>query len=342
MSKETRKDELPELPELPDDSLPELPELPDESLPELPLEPAAEEVELEPLPEPEPEPAPEPAPAPAPVAEAKPAAPVEPAAPAPEAAAAPVSMQDAPLREIKGTAPEHLRTAALIVLVGCLLPWLSLEITGPMTWAGAKVLILAGIWLLWQSVELRAGGKVPGLVSSLGGMVLGKKPEEVDPAVAARRAKNRKGPAKLETPFPTALHILGFVLAIVGIIFPLIDPGASKGSWKAMAELGMLAWAGGTWVHIYAYERWGSFNPLFPLMFIGMLFSGGLNAVGFFTGAQGAHVVGLIGGLIVAAGGGLAAYTIIEAMMEAKKEGEAKKAVENDRRKAARDARKSK
>ncbi|MDF1800359.1 MAG: hypothetical protein P1V81_14370 [Planctomycetota bacterium] len=331
MSKENRKDELPELPELPDDSLPELPELPDEPLPELPPEPIAEEVK--PVPPPEPVPAPEPA------AE-EPA--TEPVAFAPEQAAASVSMEDAPLRELKGTAPEHLRTAALIVLVGCLLPWLSLEITGPMTWAGAKLLILAGIWLLWQSVELRAGGKVPGIVTTLGGIVLGKKPEEVDPAVAARRAKNRKGPAKLEVPFPTGLHVLGFLLAIVGIIFPMIDPGASKGSWKAMAELGMLAWAGGTWVHIYAYERWGSFNPLFPLMFIGMLFSGGLNAVGFFTGAAGTHLVGLIGGLTVAAGGGLAAYTIIEAMMEAKKEGEAKKAIENDRRKAARDARKSK
>ncbi|MCP4738582.1 MAG: RDD family protein, partial [Bosea sp.] len=255
-------------------------------------------------------------------------------------------------------AEKHLRLASMIVAGGCLIPWMSYGahkivnaagnedvvvewLVGPTSWVGAKLVILAGIWLLYQSVELRSGGKVPGFIATLGGIVLGKKPEPVDPKVAARRAANRKGPAKLEVPFPTALHIVGFLLAVLGIAIPLIDPAGTNAWYKGMGELGMLAWAGGTFVHIHAYERWGSFNPLFPLMFIGMLFAGGLNVVGAF-GGESPNILGLAGGAIVAIGGGLAAYTIVEAMMQAKKEGDAKKAAENERRKAARDSRKSK
>jgi flavin-dependent dehydrogenase len=75
-------------------------------------------------------------------------------------------------------------------------------------------------------------------------------------------------------------------------------------------------------------------------MFIGMLLSGGLTVAGFLGGAAGTTPVSLIGGIIVAIGGGMAAYTIVEAMIEAKKEGDAKKGAENDRRKAARATRK--
>ena len=248
-------------------------------------------------------------------------------------------------------AETHLRTAAMVVFAGCLLPWLSLELSGPVTWGLGKVLILAGVWLLWQSVELRAGGKVSDFVTKLGTKSIGKAPEAVDPKVAARRAKNRKGPAKLEIPFPTPLHLLGFGLTILGVLMPLLDPTGilmpEKGSGElsnvsSLAELGMLAWAAGTWVHLYAYERWGQFNPIFPLMFIGMLFSGGLTVVGYFGGAEGTTILSLLGGAVVAIGGGIAAYTIVEAMVEAKKEGDAKKAVENERRKSARSTRKSK
>ena len=254
-----------------------------------------------------------------------------------------------PLREMNG-APLHLRNAAIVVLGGCMLPWLSLSPSGPVSWAGGKLLVLVGIWMLWQSVELRAGGKVAGFVRNLGSKAIGKKPEAVDPKVAARRAKNRKGPAKLEVPFPTPLHLLGIAIVLLGVFMPLLDPtgalfpaegdSARPSNASSIAELGMLAWAAGTWVHLYAYERWGAFNPIIPLMFIGMLLSGGLTVAGFLGGAAGTTPVSLIGGLIVAIGGGMAAYTIVEAMIEAKKEGDAKKSAENDRRKAARATRK--
>ncbi|MFT4710007.1 MAG: hypothetical protein ACI8Q9_001134 [Planctomycetota bacterium] len=373
------KDELPELPSEVD-SLPELPtEASFEELPELPeMEPRKfkavelEPIELEPLPEPEPEPvakavAPKPKPvtkAKAAVPEPKPEAPKEEApieeAPSEEAPVEPVAAaaprpelapgEKPPLREMHG-AEAHLRTAALVVFGGSLLPWLSLELSGPVTWGLGKLIVLAGIWLLWQSVELRAGGKVPGFVTSLGSKAIGKAPAPVDPKVAARRASNRKGPAKLEIPFPTPLHLLGIALAVLGVFMPLLDPtgvlmpeegSTQRSNVSSLAELGMLAWAAGTWVHLYAYERWGQFNPIFPLMFIGMLFSGGLTVVGYFGGAEGTTVLSLLGGAVVAIGGGIAAYTIVEAMAEAKKEGDAKKVAENERRQSARSSRKSK
>lgn len=247
-----------------------------------------------------------------------------------------------PLREMLG-APKHLQTAAVIALIGGLLPWQSMHVSGPMTWALGKVLILAGVWMLWQSVDLRNGAKVSGFIASLGAIVLGKKPD-TDPKVAARKAARSKGPTKLEVPFPSALHLIGLLIVVVGCMMPLFDGQHTPGfepKLKTFAELGMLAWAAGTWVHIYAYERWGQFNPIFPLIFIGMLVAGFATAIQAVTGGNGIEPVGLLGGLTVGIGGGMAAYTIVEAMMDAKREGDAKKVVENERRKAARDARKS-
>lgn len=112
---------------------------------------------------------------------------------------------------------------------------------------------------------------------------------------------------------------------------------------KTMAELGMLAWAAYTWVHIYAYERWGHFNPIFPMMFLAMLFGGAVQgsfALGMEEGGL-PKIAGIAGGGLLAVGGGIAAYTIVEAMLAAKKEGDAKKAVVLEARKTARAARKS-
>ena len=100
----------------------------------------------------------------------------------------------------------------------------------------------------------------------------------------------------------------------------------------------MLGWAAFTWVHIAGYERWGHFNPLFPLMFLGMLFAGAAAVIGALaseaTGA--AKLMGVLGGATVACGGGLAAYTIAEAMMQAKRDGDRKKAEALEARKASR------
>ena len=95
--------------------------------------------------------------------------------------------------------------------------------------------------------------------------------------------------------------------------------------------------------HIAAYERWGHFNPLFPLMFLGMLFSGIAGAVAG-LGAEDTvlKLTSLLGGALVAGGGGLAAYTIVEAMMHAKREGDRKKMEAAEARKAARKAKRGK
>jgi len=360
----TPKDELPELP---DDALPELPDLP-----ELPEEPKAKDTPLAELPdmpaEPEPvkaeEPAPVAPPEPAPVAEA-PAAPAEPApepaapvptpspaapkAKAPKAeptsAPAPVAMEapdPSTKRDLEG-APMHLQKAALIAIVGGLLPWHSFGNAGPVTWAAGKLLLLFGGWLLWKSVDFRSKVAVPGFVASLGKIELVKK-KAVDPKVAARRASRQTGPTKLEVPFPTALHVVGLALLVLACFAPLFDPSHSergKAVLKSVAELGMLAWAVGTWVHIYAFERWAAFNPIYPMIFIGLLVAGFQRAIESVTHPDGLQPIGLLGGLAVGIAGGMAAYTIVESMMQAKREGDAKKQLEIERRKAARGTRKS-
>ena len=227
----------------------------------------------------------------------------------------------------------------MIALVGGLIPWQTLDYGGPMSWAVGKLVLLAGAWLLWKSVDLRSGAAVPGFVASLGKIELIKS-KEVDPKAAARRAARQTGPTKLDVPFPTALHIAGLALLVLGCFFPTIDPAHDpkfEFQLKSVAELGMLAWAAGTWIHIYAYERWASFSPIYPMIFIGLLVAGLQKAVASVTADTGLDYIGFAGGLIVGIGGGMAAYTIVESMMEAKREGDQKKALEIERRKSARE-----
>lgn len=143
----------------------------------------------------------------------------------------------------------------------------------------------------------------------------------------------------LEHPFPTGLHALAAVLALVALWVAARDPRQGLANTSSgIPEVAMLGWAAFTWVHIAGYERWGHFNPLFPLMFLGMLFAGAAAVIGGLTSdAAGlTKLLGILGGAAVAGGGGLAAYTIAEAMMQAKKEGDAKKAQALEARKAAR------
>lgn len=379
---ELPEDALPELPDLPE--LPELPDLPEEThkakvlpeetaekisvlpdmndIPELPEEKAetvpdpkepapvtppapSKPTQPEPAPARPEEPAPTPAqPEPAPVAPPTPPKPDStPTAAAPAAAAAAMAMPDpGTKRELDGP-PQHLQKAALIAIVGGLLPWQSWGYGGPMTWAVGKLVVLLGAFLLWKSVDLRSGLKVPGFIAALGKIELVKK-KELDPKAAARKAARQTGPAKLEVPFPTVLHVVGLLLLVAGCFTPLFDgafnalnadiQGAQR--FKSLAEIGMLAWAAGTWIHIYAYERWGSFNPIYPFIFIGLLVAGLQRTIEAVTDERGMQFMGVLGGLAVGIAGGMAAYTIVESMMQAKREGDAKKAAEIERRKAAR------
>jgi len=269
---------------------------------------------------------------------AAPAAVVEPkesAAQAPEkatiepaAAAAAVSPELAGERKPDLT-PLHLRKAAWIVLLGSLLPWMGSG-AGWVTFIAAKLTICLGAWVLFQTVRHGAKEKVPGLIAKLAA-VNWAKPDS--------GKRNKPMSEVLLGTIPSLGHVIGLVALLGGVAVTVFDPAYSKdGSLlKGLAEVGMLAWAASTMVHIFAYTHGGKFNPIFPLMFIGMVFAGLLSLIGaFFVTNTLLLVSGVLGSLTVASGGVFACYTMFEAMKQAKVEGEAKKAAAREARKQAR------
>jgi hypothetical protein len=266
--------------------------------------------------------------------------PAEPVRPAPAGLA---PGQRPPLR-VLDPAPLHLRRAALIVVAGSLLPWMpgKFEQAGRLWWLAtllAKGLVLTAAWVWLQQVLHNFGPSLAGLLGRLAALVLAPKRKEEPEDERKRRAKPRQsGPASLEHPFPTGLHALSFVLMAAGLVLAFGDPRRGLIGSSGLPEVAMLGWAAFTYVNIASYERWGSFNPLFPLLFLGMLFGGVAAVIGVFTGDAGGpqKIMGLLGGGAVASGGALAVFTIVEAMMQAKKEGDRKKAEALEARKAAR------
>jgi len=253
------------------------------------------------------------------------------------------------LRELD-KAPLHLRKAALITAVGCLLPFLGSD-AGIVTLVAAKVLALAGVWLWYKQVLHDFGPKEVGFLGRLASIDLGKlvkglAKKKVDPSEAKPRRRAAVPPpgaaVALQHPFPTALHVVSFLVMVTAcVVLPLLDPREGANAGKGMAEVGMLTWAAFTRVHIDSYERWGKFSPIFPLMFLGMVVAGAaglVRAFGYGLGSP-SGIAALLGGALVAAGGTLAAYTIVEALMQAKKEGDVKKQAALEARRAARKAR---
>jgi hypothetical protein len=248
--------------------------------------------------------------------------------------------QRPPLRQLD-KAPQHLRLAAMIVAGGCLLPWMPGTIEAPSQYAWlltltAKALMLGAAWLWLQQVLHDWGPKLSGVLGQLAALHFKKAKPDDDKKKTRRKPAN--APTTLAHPFPTGLHALAAVLAIGAVFLATRDPRQGLIGSSGIPEVAMLGWAAFTWVHIANYERWGGFNPLFPLMFLGMLLGGALAVVGAATGdSTGLNkLMGLAGGAAVAAGGGLAAYPIAEAMMQAKKEGDRKKAEAIEARRAAR------
>ncbi len=248
-----------------------------------------------------------------------------------------------PLRELD-KAPQHLRLAALIVTGGSLLPWMpgKLEAGDGAWWLMAllgKAIMGAAAWLWLQQVRHDFGPKLTGVLGQLADLHLKPKTKPA-PDETKRKAKPKAATSlHLEHPFPTGLHALALVLGVAAVLVAARDPRVGFASTSSgMPEVIMLGWAAFTWVHIAGYERWGAFNPLFPLMFLGMLFAGIMGVLGALANESGGlmKLAGLMGGGLVAAGGGLAAYTIVEAMMQAKKQGDRKKAEALEARKAAR------
>lgn len=232
-------------------------------------------------------------------------------------------------------APQHLRLAALVVVAGSLVPWMGHQ-GGWVTAAAAKLVALVGAWLYWQQLRHDWGpplggalGKLASLRLSFGKQAKAKPPRRNAPASAAAPSRP-----------PAVLTLVAIAVAFgVGALWmPLADPTPGVRAMAGAAEVGMLAWAAFTWVHIAAFERWGSFNPLFPLMFLGILFAGlsrVVTAIGRGLGSL-ESILTLLGGAAVAAGGGLAAYTIVEALRQAKREGDEKKKAASEARRTAR------
>jgi len=250
-----------------------------------------------------------------------------------------------PLR-VLDKAPLHLRQAALIVTAASVLPWMPGKIEGEASgsaWLltlGAKAVMGAAAWVWLQQVRHDFGPKLTGGLAGLANLnLVPKKKEEPADGKEKRRPKPKAGvPTQLEHPFPTGLHVLALILAVAAVMIAMRDPRAAMIGSAGLTEVLMLGWAAFTWVHIANYERWGGFNPLFPLMFLGMLFAGAMGVIAGLTGDLSglAKLMSILGGAGVAAGGGLAGYTIAEALMQAKKDGDRKKAEALEARKASR------
>ena len=135
---------------------------------------------------------------------------------------------------------------------------------------------------------------------------------------------------------------MALLLAIAAVVLPFFDGGiqasldagsTTASAGRAAAEVGLLLVGLLTLVHIYAYERGGDFNPLYAFMFLAPLM---LGVPAILNPPTVPPVLGLVGGLVAVGAGAYAVYTIAVAMLEAKKQGDAKKAAALEARRAAR------
>lgn len=271
------------------------------------------------------------------------------AAPAPASGALPPLPEEAVLMK-EGTmrfvpkereleqAPKLLRQAAVVLVVGSLLPWVG-HGGGPVTFAGAKVVTILAAVAFYASVFTRLEKPVPFGLAALGKKRWGK----------PYNHKTKGFKESLAQAIPTPLHVFAGVLAIVGLLMPMGDPVYATsevvggGAVKGISEVGLLAMGVLTIVHIFAYSKGGSFNPIYPFLFLGALMMGiGRLATAASTTEQGApRLLAYGGALLTTIAGAWATWTIVVSMIEAKKQGDAKKAAAMEARKAARAARRS-
>ncbi|QDU67953.1 hypothetical protein [Engelhardtia mirabilis] len=228
------------------------------------------------------------------------------------------------------TAPLLLNKAAWVLVVGSLIPWYGHD-GGWVTTVAAKAVVALGCFLLYCCVVARTDDPVPAGLGALGKARWG--PEW--------GTKTRGFKDHILQLIPTPLHILAFLVAGAGFLLPLADPQMGD-LLKAMVEVGSLLLGGGTLVHIFAYRKGAHFSPIFPMLFIGPALAGTSILIQTIGGGNiGSKVPALLGSILSAGAGLFAVYTMVLALMEAKKEGDAKKAAAVEARKAARAARKS-
>ena len=210
-------------------------------------------------------------------------------------------------------APLLLRKAAVIVGAGAALPFFSaLDAENAIAWGpllGAKALAGVAGYVLHQGCMATHGGKAA-------------------PAIAGMANGNAKVPA-----------ILAGLIALGAIAVAFLCPRMGY----SIGEVSTLLLALATYTHIWGYEHGGKFNPLYPLMFLGPAIAGVLNLIGAAAafGVEdhpGIPALGLLGSLVVGAGGILATYTMYVAIKQAKVEGDIKREQMRQYRKAQREA----
>lgn len=165
-----------------------------------------------------------------------------------------------------------------------------------------KAVVLLGALVYYWGVLAAHGEKAPGFVAALG---------------------------KSNPKVPTWI---GLAIMVAGLAVP---PFAGA----AIVERGTLLVGALVWLQVLAYEKGGKFNPVGGLI-IPMI---GIAGVGrLITIFKEFDALALIGSLGVLAAGGMAGYTMVVAMKEAKAHGEAKKKAALEERKRQRAAQKGK
>ncbi len=238
-------------------------------------------------------------------------------------------------------APLMLRKASWILVIGALFPFFSAlrysaaainkvgELTNAFdwkTWAIVKVLVVAGGWVAYECSLARSGDKPKSILMGLG-----------------------KAHAKAGIGVASLLWIGAIVLLFMGSgVYVEISPSKTAEVFQIgmVAEIMTLMLGMYAIEHIHGYEHGGKFNPLVPLLMVGPGIAGVLNLLisskaAFSNPHSGLGAIGLIGSVIVAAGGIFAIKIMIDSMKEAKVQGEIKKAAMREARKAERAAKRT-
>jgi len=163
-----------------------------------------------------------------------------------------------------------------------------------------KAVVLVGALLTYWGVLHAHGEKAPGFVAALG-----------------------KANAKVP-------EFVGLAIMVAGLAVPPYE-------FDAIVERGTLLVAALVWLQVLSYEKGGKFNPVGGLV-IPLIGIAGLGRL--VTILKAFDALALIGSLGVVAAGGMAGYTMVVAMKEAKAHGEAKKKAALEERKRQRAAQK--
>lgn len=240
------------------------------------------------------------------------------AAPAanPGLAAAKAAMMAARAQE---KAPQLLLKAAKVLVAGSVLPWMGKDL-GSGNWVNLvlKLGLLGGCMLVMKGVDAHyEGAEAKGFGTK--------------PLIGGDGPKKKGMLGALN-----GLHVVG-TLVIVGLL--VVQLSLYSDNLLVIGESLTLLLGGLTFAHIHSYLKGGSFNPLFPIMFAGCAIGGLFGLFGRLNAEPGAFKwLGVLGCLVLTAAGAGAVHTIAVAMMQAKKEGEAKKAAALEARKQARAA----